>query len=98
MPQAMGTTIPHSDFNNPDCCGCLVAFIKNGIAMFTCNECSAVIACCREDNLNHVIHELQLSAPWIVEICPYCQHTQLFNGLSSVSAYVCERCGKGVSP
>jgi hypothetical protein len=39
----VGTTLPHSSFGDPDCCGCLNGFIRGDLADIVCNECNAVI-------------------------------------------------------
>jgi hypothetical protein len=35
----IGTTIPHSEFGDPNCCGCLNGFIIGDMAEIVCNEC-----------------------------------------------------------
>jgi len=43
------TAIPHSEFDDPDCYGCLAPVGRAGfIVDFVCNECGAVVACARE--------------------------------------------------
>jgi hypothetical protein len=37
------TTLPHSSFGGPDCCGCLNGIIRGDQADIVCNECEAVI-------------------------------------------------------
>ena len=38
-----GTFLPHSEFGDPDCCGCLNGVIHGDWADIVCNECGAVI-------------------------------------------------------
>jgi hypothetical protein len=39
----VSTTIPHSNFGDPECCGCLTAVIRDDLAVISCNECAAVV-------------------------------------------------------
>jgi hypothetical protein len=40
------TAIPHSEFDDPDCWGCLNVIGRTGFFVdFICNECGAVVAC-----------------------------------------------------
>jgi len=39
----ISTTIPHSDFGYPSCCGCLVAVVRDDLTVISCNECGAVV-------------------------------------------------------
>jgi len=39
----IGTVIQHSDFGDPDCCGCFCAVVYGDVAYLTCNECGSVI-------------------------------------------------------
>jgi hypothetical protein len=91
------TTIPHADFDDPECCGCLAVIVRDGIAEFTCNECGAVVACAREADLSAALHALELSVGVATAICPHCRYPHLVVGLSTVKAFVCERCGAGVT-
>jgi hypothetical protein len=37
------TTLPHSDFGDPECCGCLNGVIRGDQADIVCNECGAAL-------------------------------------------------------
>jgi ribosomal protein S27E len=37
------TTLPHSDFGDPECCGCLNGVIRGDQADIVCNECGTVL-------------------------------------------------------
>ena len=41
--QIVGTTLPHADFGDPDCCGCLNGIIRGDHADIVCNECDTVV-------------------------------------------------------
>jgi hypothetical protein len=41
--RVVGTTLPHSSFGDPDCCGCLNGFVRGDQADIVCNECNVVI-------------------------------------------------------
>lgn len=93
----IATTIPHAAFDGPDCCGCLKAIGRTGLIVdFVCNECGAVIACSRAEDVEAAIHSLELSGAVATAICPHCDAANLVVGLSRVHAFVCQGCGKGV--
>ena len=35
--------IPHSDFGDPNCCGCLFGIVRGDEADIRCNECEALL-------------------------------------------------------
>src|SRR5712671_2325448 len=39
----VGTILPHSDFGDPECCGCLNAVVHGDQADVVCNECGAIL-------------------------------------------------------
>src|ERR1035438_5793132 len=39
----IATTLPHSDFGDPECCGCLNGVIRGDQADIVCNECGTVL-------------------------------------------------------
>src|SRR4051794_3328483 len=41
--EGAATTIPHSEFGDPLCCGCLYGALNGNHADIACNECDAVI-------------------------------------------------------
>jgi len=57
----VGTTIPHSDFRDPDCCGCLKGIVRGDIALIECNECSAIIRTVAAADLEKTLREMELS-------------------------------------
>lgn len=92
------TTIPHSEFDDPDCFGYLSVVGREGLVVdFVCNECGAVIACARIGHVDAAIHALELNGPLASAICPHCGLVNLFPGFSAVLAYTCEHCGLGVT-
>lgn len=94
----IATTIPHSEFDDPDCWGCLNVVGRAGMFVeFVCNECGAVIACAREENMEAAIHALELNSPVATAVCPHCDSTNVVVGISTLLAYVCENCGESVT-
>jgi hypothetical protein len=92
------TTIPHSEFDDPDCWGFLNAVGRSGfIVDFVCNECGAVVACAREQDVEAAIHALGLNCPVATSVCPHCNFTNVVVGVSTLLAYVCENCGESVT-
>lgn len=93
----IATTIPHSEFNDPNCCGCLNVVGRAGMFVeFVCNECGSVIACAREQDMEAAIHALELNCPVATAVCPHCDFTNAVVGLSTPLAYVCQNCGESV--
>ena len=39
----IGTTLPHSDLGDPECCGCLNRIVQGDLARIVCSECSLVV-------------------------------------------------------
>ncbi len=35
--------IPHSDFGDPECCGCLYGLIRGRMGFVKCNECGVTL-------------------------------------------------------
>ena len=66
------TTIPHSCFGAPDCCGCLNGIAYGGQAVIVCNECWAVVRTGPAAELEHTIHEMELSLDVATARCPHC--------------------------
>jgi len=64
------TTISHSEFDDPGCCGCLNVVGRAGMFVeFVCNECGAVVACARVDDTEAAIHALELNCPVATAAC-----------------------------
>ena len=55
------TTLPHSDFGDPECCGCLNGIMCGDYARIECNECSTVIRTLAAANLQRTLDEMELS-------------------------------------
>lgn len=90
----IATTIPHSDFDDPECCGCLSVVGRTGMtADFVCSECGAIVACARLDDTEAAIHTLELNAGATTALCGHCGSMNIIVGLSRAYAFVCKRCG-----
>jgi hypothetical protein len=94
---AIGTTLPHRDFGNPDCCGCLIAIITGDEAATTCNECATVIRTVLAAHLEQTLTEMELTLAIATELCPHCGSVHVFPGFSKVDVYICHECGESVS-
>jgi len=92
----VNTIIPHSDFGSPDCCGCLVGIVVGERASIVCNECSAVVRLVPATELQKTLDEMEIGLSLATALCPHCRNVNLFPGLSAVTAYVCQSCGRGV--
>src|ERR1700678_977235 len=57
----IGTTLPHSDFGDPECCGCLNAVIRGDHADIVCNECGTVLRTVPAANVGQTLTELEIT-------------------------------------
>lgn len=89
----VGTTLPHSSFGNPDCCGCLNAFLRGDRAEIICNECEVVVRTVAIADLQRTLDEMELTLDLATVQCPHCGEVNLFPGLSKVLAFTCRSCG-----
>jgi hypothetical protein len=58
--EVIGTTIPHAEFGNPECCGCLCGVPSGDSAKIVCNECMAIIKIISRNDLQRTLHEMEL--------------------------------------
>src|SRR6266849_7752656 len=75
------TTLPHSDFGDPDCCGCLNGVIRGDQADIVCNECGTVLRTVHATNVGQTLTELEITLEVASEMCPHCGSVNLFPGL-----------------
>jgi hypothetical protein len=92
--QIVGTTLPHSSFRDPDCCGCLNGIIRRDQASIVCNECEAVIRTVPSAELRKTLTEMELTLAICTEICPHCGSVNVLPGFSKVTAFTCRECGE----
>ena len=90
------TTLPHSDFGDPECCGCLNGVIRGDQADIVCNECGTVLRTVPAANVGQTITELEITLDVASEMCPHCGSVNLFPGFSKMLAFTCRQCGKAV--
>jgi RNase P subunit RPR2 len=93
----IGTTLPHSEFGDPECCGCFNAVIRGDVASITCNECNVVLKTVPTADAQHALHEMELSLDMTIENCPHCGAVNLFPGFSEMMAFICSKCGEPVT-
>src|SRR5690242_18576547 len=94
--RAIGTALPHSEFGAPDCCGCLNGIVREDQAEIVCNECGAVVRTVPAEELQKTLNEMTLSLDVAAARCPHCKAVHLAPGFTSLVAFVCPNCGKGV--
>jgi hypothetical protein len=90
----VGTTLPHSDFGAPDCCGCLNGIVRGDHAEIVCNECAAVVRTVPAENFEKTLNEMTLTLHIAAARCPHCKSVHLAPGFTSLSALVCPNCGE----
>jgi len=96
--EIVGTTIPHSDFGDPECCGCLNGVVRGDQADIICNECDAVIRTVPPSELRRTLDEMELTLDVATARCPHCGAVNVFPGFSSMLVFICHHCGKPVEP
>ena len=96
MERIIGTAIPHSDFGDPECCGCLCGVVRGDQAEIVCNECEKVLRTVPASELQNTVDQMELALDAAAAMCPHCRAVNLFPGLTEVAAFVCRECGKGV--
>jgi hypothetical protein len=89
----IGTTLPHSEFGDPDCCGCLNAVIVDETAEIVCNECTVILLRLPASQVRRVLTEMELEIGFATAICPHCGAANLFPGFTEMIAFTCRECG-----
>lgn len=92
----IATVIPHSDFGDPDCCGCLNGIVRGDEGDIVCNECEAIIRRVPATELQRTLDEMELTLDIASAQCPHCGATHLAPGFSELIAFVCDKCGEVV--
>ena len=90
------TTLPHSEFGDPECCGCLSGVIRGDQADIVCNECGTVLRTVPAANVGQTLTELEITLDVASAMCPHCGLVNLFPGFSKMLAFTCQQCGKAV--
>lgn len=94
--QIVGTTVPHSSFGDPDCCGCLNGVIRGGQADIVCSECLCIVRTVPAVDLRRIFDEMELSLAVASAKCPHCGAVHLSPGFSELLAFVCDECEESV--
>ena len=97
MDRTVSTIIPHADFGDPECCGCLLGITRGAEADIICNECLATIRTLPAADLDQALNELELALDAATEMRPHCGAVYLFPGFSVIKAFICSECREGVS-
>jgi hypothetical protein len=88
------TVIPHSDFGDAECCGCLCGIVQGEDAEVVCNECGIVVRRVRAAELDKTLNEMELSLEVASAMCQHCGSVNLVPGFSQILAFVCQNCGR----
>jgi hypothetical protein len=75
-----GPIIPHSDFGDVDCCGCLFGIGRGDQADIVCNECNAIVRTVPVADLERTLREMELQGDVASAICPRCGAVHLAPG------------------
>lgn len=65
----IATLIPHADFGDPSCCGCLTGELQDDIAVISCEECGAVVRRVAASDFQRTIEQMEVSLDLAVERC-----------------------------
>jgi hypothetical protein len=88
------TIIPHADFGDPSCCGCLTGEVHGDVAAISCNECGAIVRTVPASELQHTLDEMEASLDLAITICQHCGAVIHQPGFAKLTAFVCDWCGK----
>lgn len=88
--------VPHQTTGDPDCCGCLYVRIEGDRAEIVCNECEAVLRTVPIDDVERVFNELAETDVCCSARCPHCGAINVFPGMTTIEAFICDKCGEGV--
>ena len=91
------TILPHSDFGDLECCGCLNGVIRGDQADIVCNECGTVLRTVPAANIGQTLTELEITLEVASEMCPHCGSVNLFPGFSRMLAFTLSALRKGRS-
>ena len=93
----VGTAIPHSDFGDPECGGCLNGVVRGDFAVIQCNECGAIIQSVVAGEIEKALHEMELSLDVASAICSHCGAVHLAPGFAHLLVFICDECGEVTS-
>ena len=88
--------IRHSDLGDVECCGCIVPRYHGSEADLVCNECGLFFKTVAAADVAARLTELSPAMEICKATCPHCGGHNVFAGLSSMIAFSCRHCGKGV--
>jgi hypothetical protein len=61
------TIIPHADFGDEECCGCLVGIANGERAHIVCNECGSIIRTVPAADLQKTLNQMEIGfRQWIL--------------------------------
>ena len=88
--------VPHADHGDPHCSGLIMASACGDQMELLCNECGTVIDTVPASEAQSTLLKMSMSEGVCSETCPHCGYQNVFTGVTSMIAFVCGQCGKGV--
>jgi hypothetical protein len=88
------TTLPHSEFGDPECCGCLDGHVRGDESDIICNECGVLIGTVPTKNLEKALNDMELTLDFCTQICRHCGKASVISGFTMMLAYTCQECGE----
>ena len=87
--------VPHMDWGDENCCGCLIVRERGDQAEIACNECGAVIRTVPVEFAPCVMLEVASGVICSVRYA-HCDALNTFPGFSAIEAFICAECGESV--
>jgi hypothetical protein len=89
--------VPHSEFGDKECCGCLIVVERGSQAELVCNECGVLVRVVPTAAVEQTLLEMAMARGVCSAICPHCGGLNTFPGWNIIQAYICRECGEGIA-
>jgi ribosomal protein S27E len=74
------TTLPHSDFGDAECCGCLNGIIQGHEAKIVCNECGVIVRTVEATDLQRTLDEMETTSMSLAKYARTADRSTCFRG------------------
>ena len=89
----IATTVPHSSFGAPDCCGSLYVLVRGDHVDIMFNECESIVQSVLATELEQTFSKMEINFGLSSAVCPHCGAVELFPGFLKILAFTCTQCG-----
>ena len=87
--------MPHMEWETQRAVAASLSEYEGDQAEIACNECGVVVRTVPAERAREVMLEM-MSGVICSASCPHCGALYVFPGFSSIEAFICAECGKGV--